>query len=128
MTKAKKKILAELEQNIGMLRQWLNEERIDDVEKFVTNKELKHWLSLSSALDTMRDETLEEVKMIYEDYASADLYETKEQAKNTKRNFDYFNSKINKLKSNKEITKGIDYEDFPLGKDAIENAKKKEPR
>ena len=27
--------------NIGMLRQWLNEDRIKDVDKFVTNEQLK---------------------------------------------------------------------------------------
>ena len=29
---------------IGMLRQWLNEERITDPKKMVTNEEIKHWL------------------------------------------------------------------------------------
>lgn len=32
--------------NIGMLRQWLNEDRITDPKKMVTNEEIKHWLSL----------------------------------------------------------------------------------
>lgn len=30
--------------NIGMLRQWLNEDRITDPKKMVTNDELLHWL------------------------------------------------------------------------------------
>ncbi|MCX6822317.1 MAG: hypothetical protein NTW30_06090 [Candidatus Aenigmarchaeota archaeon] len=30
--------------NIGFLRQWLNEDRITDYNKMVTNDELKHWL------------------------------------------------------------------------------------
>ena len=30
--------------NVGMLRQWLNEDRIKDVDRFVTNEELEHWL------------------------------------------------------------------------------------
>lgn len=29
---------------IGMLRQWLNEDRITDPKKMVTNEDLKHWL------------------------------------------------------------------------------------
>ena len=31
---------------IGMLRQWLNEERITDSKKMVTNEEIKHWLEI----------------------------------------------------------------------------------
>lgn len=34
----------ELDLAIGMLRQWLNEERIKDGNRFVTNEELHHWL------------------------------------------------------------------------------------
>lgn len=33
-----------LEKRVGFLRQWLNEERIKDGEKFVTNQDLLHWL------------------------------------------------------------------------------------
>jgi hypothetical protein len=40
----------ELEQkqnrNIGMLRQWLNEDRITDATRMVTNQDIKHWLEL----------------------------------------------------------------------------------
>lgn len=32
--------------NIGMLRQWLNEDRIGDARKMVTNEDLLAWLSL----------------------------------------------------------------------------------
>lgn len=32
------------EQNIGFLRQWLNEDRITDPKKMITNEDLKHWL------------------------------------------------------------------------------------
>ena len=31
---------------IGMLRQWLNEERITDSKKMVTDWEIKHWLEI----------------------------------------------------------------------------------
>lgn len=31
--------------NVGMLRQWLNEDRITDVNKMVTNEEIKHFLT-----------------------------------------------------------------------------------
>lgn len=34
----------DLETAIGMLRQWLNEERIRDAKRFVTNDDLHHWL------------------------------------------------------------------------------------
>jgi hypothetical protein len=33
-----------LRKRIGMLRQWLNEDRIKDVDRFVTNEEIEHWL------------------------------------------------------------------------------------
>ena len=36
--------------NVGMLRQWLNEDRIKDADKFVTNEELEHWLGLKGKL------------------------------------------------------------------------------
>ena len=32
------------EQKIGMLRQWLNEDRITDPDKMVTNEQIKIWL------------------------------------------------------------------------------------
>lgn len=35
-----------LETRIGMLRQWLNEDRIKDAERFVTNEQIRHWLDL----------------------------------------------------------------------------------
>jgi hypothetical protein len=38
--------MAELDKNIGMLRQWLNEDRITDPEKMVTNAQIAHWFSL----------------------------------------------------------------------------------
>ena len=36
----------EVFRNIGHLRQWLNEDRITDPKKMVTNEELRHWLDL----------------------------------------------------------------------------------
>ncbi len=35
-----------LKKNIGMMRQWLNEERITDPKKMVDNKDLEYWLFL----------------------------------------------------------------------------------
>lgn len=32
---------------IGMLRQWLNEDRIKDADRFVTNEQIKYWLDLA---------------------------------------------------------------------------------
>lgn len=37
------------EQNIGQLRQWLNEDRITDLNKMVTNEEIKIWLNKNKA-------------------------------------------------------------------------------
>jgi len=37
---------------IGMLRQWLNEDRIDDPKKMVTNEQIEMWL----ALDPLKEE------------------------------------------------------------------------
>jgi hypothetical protein len=34
----------ELEPRIGMLRQWLNEDRIKDANRFVTNEDIHLWL------------------------------------------------------------------------------------
>ncbi len=34
----------ELRERIGMLRQWLNEDRITDPKKMITNKDIEHWL------------------------------------------------------------------------------------
>lgn len=36
---------AEVRKSLGFLRQWLNEERITDPTKMVSNKVLWHWLS-----------------------------------------------------------------------------------
>jgi len=35
---------SDIEIRIGMLRQWLNEDRIDDPNKMVTNEQIKRWL------------------------------------------------------------------------------------
>ena len=34
------------ELNIGFLRQWLNEDRITDPKKMISNEDLKYWLTL----------------------------------------------------------------------------------
>ena len=34
----------ELQQKVGMLRQWLNEDRITDVNRMVTSEQILHWL------------------------------------------------------------------------------------
>jgi hypothetical protein len=38
--------LAVTDRNIGMLRQWLNEEKIDDFKKMITNDDIKFWLDI----------------------------------------------------------------------------------
>jgi len=32
--------------NVGLLRQWLNEDRITDPKKMVRNEDIEHWLNL----------------------------------------------------------------------------------
>ena len=36
----------ELVQNVGFLRQWLNEDRITDPNKMITNEDILRWLAL----------------------------------------------------------------------------------
>ena len=38
----------EIRERIGMLRQWLNEDRIKDGKYFVTNEQIERWLGLST--------------------------------------------------------------------------------
>lgn len=37
-------LLEKQEREISMLRQWLNEDRITDPTKMITNDDIKHWL------------------------------------------------------------------------------------
>ncbi len=41
---ARKELLEELEKRIGMMRQWINEDRITDPSKSITNQQIKKWL------------------------------------------------------------------------------------
>ena len=41
--------------NINMLRQWLNEDRIDDPDKMVTNEQLLTWLEPSDKNGQLKD-------------------------------------------------------------------------
>ena len=43
---ARREAKEEIEQNIGLLRQALNEDRITDPKKLVTNQHIKDWLGL----------------------------------------------------------------------------------
>ena len=38
----------EMLKNIGLLRQWLNEERITEPKKMVDNKDIEYWLKLNN--------------------------------------------------------------------------------
>lgn len=40
----REKMIEQININIGMLRQWLNEDRITDNKKMVTNEQIKNWL------------------------------------------------------------------------------------
>jgi vacuolar-type H+-ATPase subunit C/Vma6 len=44
-------------QNIGQLRQWLNENRIDDVHKMVNNEEIDAFLSTTTGTSYFRNPT-----------------------------------------------------------------------
>jgi hypothetical protein len=37
-----------IRQNVGMLRQWLNEDKMKEVKDFVTNEQIEMWLGLST--------------------------------------------------------------------------------
>lgn len=57
MTRAKSRTIEEhLQQRVGMMRQWLNEDRIQDADRFVTNEMLLHWLKLDE-LETLIKES-----------------------------------------------------------------------
>lgn len=43
---AREKERERMKKNIGMLRQWLNEDRITDTRKLVSNEDIEYWLSL----------------------------------------------------------------------------------
>lgn len=49
--------------NIGRLRQWLNEDRIKDGARFVTNEDLEHWLKVEGQ-DTLEGLLIELPKEI----------------------------------------------------------------
>lgn len=36
---------------VGMLRQWLNEDRIDDTNKMVDNEDIEHWLDINKNIN-----------------------------------------------------------------------------
>lgn len=46
LTSATIKAKEQQKKNIGMMRQWLNEDRITDVKKMVSNEDLAYWLNL----------------------------------------------------------------------------------
>lgn len=46
VNKIRKEMNKKLEMNIGMLRQWLNEDRITDPNKLVTNEQIMFCLKL----------------------------------------------------------------------------------
>jgi len=48
------KVFITLEGNIGMLRQWLNEDRITDPNKMVSSADIKRWL-LSDILSVIKE-------------------------------------------------------------------------
>lgn len=47
---------------IGMLRQWLNEDRITDPKKLVTNEDILHWLNLDEYKLEVREEIIKKLK------------------------------------------------------------------
>ena len=43
-TLREQEIYEKMKPRIGMLRMWLNEDRIKDAKRFVTNEQIEHWL------------------------------------------------------------------------------------
>lgn len=72
---AKKKDVNSLELRIGMLRQWLNEDRITDPSRMVTNEDIHHWLDVGIKTHTaeqVQQGRLDEVEQLqYVDWESA---------------------------------------------------------
>lgn len=50
VTQTSSSVIEEMRVRIGMLRQWLNEDRIDDPKKMVNNEDIEHWLDLKTLL------------------------------------------------------------------------------
>ena len=44
VSQREKEIADEVKKKVGLMRQWLNEDRITDNNKMVTSEELLHWL------------------------------------------------------------------------------------
>lgn len=40
-------VMERIGENIGMLRQWLNEDRITDTKRLVSNDDIKHWIFIN---------------------------------------------------------------------------------
>ena len=60
------------ELRIGMLRQWLNEDRVTDPKKMVTNEDLHHWLdpgipTMEALLKEVREAVGEDDLAMYTD-------------------------------------------------------------
>lgn len=55
----RQKLKEHLEHRIGLLRQWLNEDRITEPSRMVTNKHIEIWLDMDS-LDAILDDSEEE--------------------------------------------------------------------
>lgn len=53
-----KELIKYFESNVGMLRQWLNEDRIKEPSKIVTNKQLLFWLSPDSLINKIKTDLL----------------------------------------------------------------------
>lgn len=88
----------ELDKAIGMLRQWLNEERIKNAESFVTNEELHHWLDDAIAQERAEADRLARInelkRLVPEPVAEMASINPKDELERT---FDYINDRISEL-------------------------------
>lgn len=70
LSRVREETIAKSQASIGFLRQWLNEDRITDPNKMVTNEDLRHWLFETDFLAEIvrvtkqeaREETLQELR------------------------------------------------------------------
>ena len=45
LTSTEERVRESMLKNVGMLRQWLNEDRITDLKKMVSSEDIIHWLT-----------------------------------------------------------------------------------
>lgn len=65
--------MEEIKKNIHLLRQWLNEDRIDDPKKFVTNEQIEKWLLTKKTMTPLQNKREEQMKGFDEKFPKPEL-------------------------------------------------------